>query len=280
MEVSMSPAAPSMSVVIAVYKRPDLLLRIFTSLVRQTFGNFVVVLADDGSGPDVAALLDEWQSKLPHGIQHAWHEDDGFRKVVIVNQAVLRARGAYLVFIDGDCILHRRFLERHWLRRQKRQALSGRRIMMDETLTQRVTLQDIRSGAFERIGYWWNHCSPNDRRNGFYLPWLFPLRNLWRRRYPILGSNFSLHREDFMRVGGYDQRIIGRGLEDDNLCARLTNSGVAIRTVAQEAVQFHCYHTSDPIPHSPEVIRRFRDCSESFTEYGIAPAEIAPSEDG
>jgi len=266
----MSTPAPRISLIIAVYQRPDLLERIFTSLLNQTFEDFEVVVADDGSGPDVAAVVEAWQDRLPYGIQHAWHEDDGFRKVVIVNQAVLRARAPYLVFIDGDCILHHRFLERHWVRRKKRRALSGRRIMMDATLTQQVTLEDIRSRRIERAAFWWNHCSPNDRRNGFCLPGLFWLRNVGRRRYSILGSNFSLYREDFIRVGGYDQRIIGRGLEDDNLCARLSNDGVAIRTVAQEAVQFHCYHTSDPIPHSAEVIRRFRDCTESFTEYGIS----------
>ena len=193
---------------------------------------------------------------------------------MIVNQAVLLARAPYLVFIDGDCILHHRFLERHFVRRQKQQALSGRRIMMSAGLTDRVTLDDIRSRRVEKPRYWWSHCSPNDRRNGFYLPWLFAVRNLGRQLYPILGSNFSLHRLDFIQVGGYDQRIIGRGLEDDNLCARLCNSGVAIKTIAQEAVQFHCYHTSDPIPHSAEVIRRFRDCSESFTEHGISPKDI------
>ena len=264
---------PSLSLVIAVYKRPDLLERILTSLLRQTHQDFEVVIADDGSGDDIAETIDKWQGKLPHGIQHAWHEDNGFRKVMIVNKAVLLARAPYLVFIDGDCILHRRFLERHWRRRAHRRALSGRRIMMSEALTNQVTLEDIRSGAVERARYWWDHCSPNDRRNGFYLPWLFALRNLGRQHYPILGSNFSLFREDFIRVGGYDQRIIGRGLEDDNLCTRLRNSGVAIKTVAQEAVQFHCFHTSDPIPHSAEVIRRFRDCTESYTEHGISPSD-------
>jgi len=272
----MSHSSASISLIIAVYKRPDLLERIFTSLLNQTFQDFEVIVADDGSGPEIAALVQEWRDKLPRGIQHAWHADDGFRKVVIVNQAVLRARAPYLVFIDGDCILHHRFLERHWVRRKLRQALSGRRIMMDATLTERVSLDDIRSRRIERALYWWNHCSPNDRRNGFCLPWLFWARNLGRRSYSILGSNFSLHRDDFVRVGGYDQRIIGRGLEDDNLCARLSNDGVAIRTVAQEAVQFHCYHTSDPIPHSAEVIRRFRDCAESFTEFGISSADLEP----
>jgi hypothetical protein len=150
---------------------------------------------------------------------------------------------------------------------------------MDEELTRRVTLEDIRTRRIERAAFWWNHCSPNDRRNGFCLPWLFFLRNIGKTNYPILGSNFSLFREDFVKVGGYDERIIGRGLEDDNLWARLCNSGVNVRTVAQEAVQFHCHHTADPIPHSPEVIRRFRECTETFTEYGISPDDLRQASD-
>jgi glycosyltransferase involved in cell wall biosynthesis len=273
----MSNSTSALSLIIAVYQRADLLERIFTSLLDQTLQDFEIVVADDGSGPEVATLVDSWRARLSQPIQHVWHEDAGFRKVVIVNQAVLRARAPYLVFIDGDCILHHRFLERHWARRKPRQALSGRRILMDAELTQRLTLDDIRSRRIERASFWWNHCSPNDRRNGFCLPWLFSLRNIGKTNYPILGSNFSLFREDFVKVGGYDERIIGRGLEDDNLWARLCNSGVIVRTVAQEAVQFHCHHEADPIPHSPEVIRRFRDCTDSFTQHGISPDEARRS---
>jgi len=243
---------------------------VFTSLGNQTLDKFEILLADDGSGPEIATVVEEWQRRFAYPIQHVWHEDNGFRKTTIVNQAVLRSRTGYLVFVDGDCILHHRFLERHWARRKPGQVLSGRRILMDEVLTARVSLEDIRHQRVEQTRYWWNHCSPNDRRNGFCLPWLYPLRNLGRKHYPILGSNFSLYREDFVRVGGYDQRIIGRGLEDDNLCTRLRNSGISIKTVAQEAVQFHCYHRSPPIPHSAEVIRQFRDCSDTYTDHGIS----------
>ena len=170
----MPDPTPELSLIIAVYQRADFLERVLTSLDNQTLRDFEIVLADDGSGPEIAAVVAASQQRFAYPIQHVWHEDDGFRKTTIVNQAVLRSRGSYLVFIDGDCILHHRFLERHWARRKTRQALSGRRILMDEALTEVVSLEDIRSRRIEQARYWWNHCSPNDRRNGFCVrcdPW-------------------------------------------------------------------------------------------------------------
>ena len=45
---------PQLALIIAVYQRPDFLERVFTSLDNQTLRNFEVVLADDGSGPEIA----------------------------------------------------------------------------------------------------------------------------------------------------------------------------------------------------------------------------------
>jgi hypothetical protein len=198
-----------------------------------------------------------------------WHEDDGFRKTVIVNRAVLESRGAYLVFIDGDCMLHHRFLERHYARRDRRRVLTGRRVMFDRELTGRVTLDDIRTRRIERVSYWWTHAGKNDRRHGFYAPWVFALRNAFRRDHQILGSNFSVHRDDFAAVNGYDERIVGRGVEDNNLWARFINSGMRIATVNFEALQYHCFHTADPIPHDSAFIERFRSSKETRTPHGM-----------
>jgi glycosyltransferase involved in cell wall biosynthesis len=266
---------PAVSVVVAVYGRDDLLERIFVSLESQSFGDFEVVLADDGSGPRMAELVARWQGRFRHPILHAWHEDQGFRKTIIVNRAVSSSRGDYLVFIDGDCILPHRFLERHHLRRRPRQALSGRRVMMDQAISPRLTLEAVRSRCLERPSFWWRHVKPHDRRNGIYAPWLYGLRGGFSRRYEILGSNFSLHRADFMRVNGYDERIVGRGLEDENLRARLLNGGVAVRCIAQEAIQYHCNHDSGSFVHEAGTVARFGGTTEAWTAHGITKG--APS---
>ena len=138
-------AGPDVSLVIAVYQRDDFLTLVLTSLLDQTLRNFEVIVADDGSGPAIAAIIDQFQGTLAHPILHVRHDDDGFRKTVIVNRAVTRARADFLTFIDGDCILHRRFLERHHRRRRRGLALSGRRVMFDRALTERLTPDDVRS---------------------------------------------------------------------------------------------------------------------------------------
>jgi glycosyltransferase involved in cell wall biosynthesis len=264
-----APVKPDVSLVIAVYQRDDFLTLVLTGLLDQTLRNFEVIVADDGSGPAIAEVIESFQGALAHPIVHAWHEDDGFRKTIIVNRAVTRARANFLVFIDGDCIPHHRFLERHYRRRRPRLAHSGRRVMFDRELTERLTTDDVRSRRIERPSFWWKHAGRIDRWNGFYLPAVHRVRNFRRTDYELVGSNFSLHREDFFRVNGYDERIIGRGLEDNNLRARLLNSGVAMGTITREALQYHMFHTADPIPHSREFIDKYRWSGETRTPHGI-----------
>lgn len=264
-----SRSKPAVSLVVAVYQRDDFLEKVFLSLLNQTLGDFEIVIGDDGSGPAIAEIIHCYANQFAYPIQHVWHEDNGFRKTIIVNKAVTRTRADYLVFIDGDCILHHRFLERHYRRRRKRQALSGRRVMFDHALTARVTEDDVRSKRVEHIPYWWKHSGKIDCWNGFYLPFLYGIRNRRRTDYPMLGCNFSVHKEDFYRVNGYDERIIGRCCEDDNLWARFINSGIAVRTVSREALQYHLYHTSGATPHSKAFIERFRSCNETRTPCGI-----------
>lgn len=265
-----SPPSPDCSVIVAVYEHADFLEKVLLSLLNQTYRSFEVLIADDGSGDSIPKTIDVYRPSFPHAIRHIRHEDDGFRKTIIVNRAVEAARGDYLVFIDGDCILHHRFLEFHVKRRRRGTVLSGRRVMMNEELSGRVTPEDIRSRRIERPPYWWGKCNRAGYRHGLFLPGVFFWRNLRKRkRCDILGSNFSVHKEDFEYVNGYDERIIGRGLEDDNLSARFTMAGMRLKTIAHEALQYHLFHTSDPIPHSKEIVAQFHFPPEYRTPCGM-----------
>jgi glycosyltransferase involved in cell wall biosynthesis len=264
-------ALPRLSLIIAVFERADVLDKVLASVAGQTFGDFETIVADDGSGEEVAAVIEGYRDRLD--VRRVWHENRGFRKTVIVNRAVVDARADYLVFIDGDCILHHRFLERHFKRRRRGRVLSGRRVMLDPELTARLSVEDVGSRRLERVAFWWTHAGKNDRRNGFYMPLAFFPRNLFRKRYALVGCNFSVHRDDFYRVNGYDERIVGRGLEDNNLRARFINSGIEIRAITHEALQYHCHHQADPIPHARDVVDAFANTRERRTPYGIAKEE-------
>ncbi len=125
------------SVIVATYNRADALDAVLRSLSRQTDRRFEVVVADDGSGPATAALVESWRQLLGVFLTHVWHEDRGFRAAEIRNRAVLNAGGEICIFLDGDCIVrpdfvatHRRLAERGWF-------VAGNRTLLSPQLTER-----------------------------------------------------------------------------------------------------------------------------------------------
>ena len=260
---------PALSLIIAVYKHPDFLKQIFASLGRQMFCDFEVLVADDGSGPDLANVIRDLQKKCALPVRHVWHEDHGFRKTVIVNAAAALATAEYLVFIDGDCLLHHRFLERHYSHKRPGAVLAGRRVMLSEAITKRISIADVESGKIEKPSFWWNDCQKGQRKHGLYVPGSFHIENIFKKRYWIVGSNFSVHKSDFASVNGYDEDIVGRGVEDINLTARFRLKGVRIMTITREALQYHCFHRSDPVPHDAEAYNRFCNPGEYWARKGL-----------
>ena len=260
---------PAVSVILAVYKKPDFLEKILVSLIHQSFKDFEVIVADDGSGPEIREVVDRQAPNFTFPIQHIWHEDKGFRKTVIANKAVLASRAEYLVFVDGDCILHRRFVESHYRFKRRNTVLSGRRIMLDKELSERMTLGDVFSGRLQKPSFWWNHCPRNFAKHGFYIPILFYIENFIKRKYFILGCNFSLYKSDYCGINGYDERIIGRGMEDSNLDPRLKLMGFRVKSLTRQALQYHLFHEFDPVPHSPEAFQEFCFPKEYWTEFGL-----------
>jgi glycosyltransferase involved in cell wall biosynthesis len=265
------------SIIIAVYNKPDFLIKIFESLKNQSFFDFEVIIADDGSGPEIKETVEQYQNVFKYPIRHVWHEDKGFRKTLIANQAVKQTNTDYIVFIDGDCILHHRFVERHFKLRKMRTVLTGRRVSLDREFSDRVTNNDIRTKSIQKISFWKNHCDKGDMRRGRYLSGLFFLENLFRWKYRLMGCNFSVHTSDFLSVNGYDERIIGRGLEDANLEARFRVKGLKIKSITRQALQYHLFHYADPMPHSREMIDEFCHVKSYWTEHGIIKGK--PDED-
>ncbi len=262
--------APCVSLIIAVYEKSDFLEKIFISLQNQSFDSFEIIVADDGSGPSIKKIIDQYKSSFRYPIKHVWHKDDGFRKTIIINQAVSKADAPYLVFIDGDCLLHHRFLEFHNKRKNPGDVLVGRRVLFSPKTTKRITVEDVKNGHIENPLFWLWENRFKEIRQGLIIPGIFHLRNIpFYKTHLLVGSNFSLFKKDYLHINGYDERIIGRGLEDDNLYARSLLAGFTIKSIVHEALQYHLHHSFDPVPHSQEVIDQFRNPDSFWTPYGL-----------
>ena len=147
-------AKTAVSIIIPFYNGIDWLELSFVALGKQTFKDFEVIVADDGSREDVVARLEELMARQPFPVTHLWQEDCGFRKNRMLNKAVVQSRAEYLIFLDGDCIPHRKFVEEHCKARREGFVVAGRRVALPAALSEGMSVGKVASPGFERNLVW------------------------------------------------------------------------------------------------------------------------------
>jgi glycosyltransferase involved in cell wall biosynthesis len=216
------------SVIVTTYNREDALDAVLTALARQSDTGFEIVIADDGSGPATAALVERWQARLSVALSHVWQADCGFRAAEIRNRAILASRGNYFLFLDGDCIArpdfiatHRRLAERGWF-------VTGNRVLLSQALTAAVLREELQPQSWS-AGEWLRRRRAGDvnRLAALLRLPLGPLRKLVGRQWRGARScNLAVWRSDLERVDGFDAGFSGWGREDSDLLIRLLHAGV------------------------------------------------------
>ena len=107
------------SIIVSTYNSEEWLRKVLWGFNCQTFKDFEVVIADDGSGPKTKELITELQKEVFYPIVHVWQEDDGFQKSKILNKAITACKSEYIFMSDGDCIIRTDFLAQHIKFRKK-----------------------------------------------------------------------------------------------------------------------------------------------------------------
>jgi glycosyltransferase involved in cell wall biosynthesis len=123
------------SIIIAYYKRISFLDLILQSIALQSEQSFEVIIAEDDNAYETIDFLNKQREKYNFPIEHVSHDNTGFRKNRILNKAILKAKTDYIIFIDGDCIIHKHFVKENLKNRSEKTALFGRRLMLSEKLT-------------------------------------------------------------------------------------------------------------------------------------------------
>ena len=101
-----------MSVVVPFYKTPFLLLRrCLDSILAQSFQDFELLVIDDGSGDDYAAIRRGDEEKDPR-VRFVVKENAGVASAR--NRGIDEARGECLVFVDSDDYVDGYFVEGLW----------------------------------------------------------------------------------------------------------------------------------------------------------------------
>jgi len=79
------------SVIVAAYNRANLFRLCLEGLAGQTFRDFELVIADDGSGPEIKNIVDSFRGRM--NIVHVRQDDKDFRKTLAINKAVKISSG-------------------------------------------------------------------------------------------------------------------------------------------------------------------------------------------
>ncbi len=266
----------SASLIISFYNRIEYLRIILAALERQTFRDFEVIVADDGSRTEVVAEIEVIKLRSPIDIQHLWHEDLGFRKTIILNKAIVSARSNYLIFIDGDCVPDHRFVEEHFANRSAATVLAGRRANVSRKLAPLLNEENVRTGILEK-GFAFKVMldglfgKSTHTIKGLYVRNSLLRSFLNRKLTGVLGSNFSIHREDLLAINGFDERYQAPAVgEDTDIEVRLRWNNVRVKMIKNMAVQYHFDHPKlKRSKVNEEIFRQVLKSKEYFTPYGI-----------
>ena len=261
------------------HHRPSGRIRnIEVDIVRNAPGSFhdiiiclpdEIIVADDGSKRDTGELIRKIAGESPVEVLHLWQEDKGFRPGWIRNKSIARCKGEYIILIDGDVILHNKFLVDHKNLAKRNMFTQGSRVL----LTQPKTVQVLRE---QKIGFTPFESGLNNRHNAIYS--LTLARILSGKRQSLKGvrsCNFAFWKSDGISVNGFNEDFVGWGREDSEFAARLMHNGVGRQNIKFRGIMYHLYHPMQSRNSLPEndkllentIMNKLTWCSNGIDKY-------------
>ena len=227
-----------LTLAMTTYERPDALAAVLATLARQTDAPDELVIADDGSGETTRAVVERFACTARYPVHYVRQEHRGFRVARLRNLAIARASGDYVVFVDGDMLLHPQFVADHRRHARPGRYTQGVRVLLDAACTRRMLarpgeiprLTDSGLGALRRL--YAVHSRVLSRHTMRLANALIALK----------ACNLAAWRDDLVKVNGFDEAFEGWGFEDKDLCFRLQHGGVARQTLLFGGIAYHLFH--------------------------------------
>jgi len=226
----------SAALLISTYNWPMALKVIFKSLRQQSCMPDEILIADDGSGPETKKVIDDLAASVSVPVRHFWQEDKGFRKSQILNKAIASSTSDYIIQIDGDCIMHDKFVEDHINAAAAGTYLYGARVnilphAVDKVLHDEIVNFGIFSGEIK------------NKTRALHIPLLAGMYGA-KSEYSdkFRGCNVSFWKSDFIAINGYNESFEGWGREDSDLVIRMGNNGVMAKRLRYAGIVYHIHH--------------------------------------
>ncbi|MBD0332101.1 MAG: glycosyltransferase family 2 protein [Chitinophagaceae bacterium] len=269
-----------LSVIITTYNTKEWLEKVMWGYQSQTFKEFELVIADDGSTSDTKDLINTMRKHVFYPVQHVYQEDLGFRKCTILNKAIVASKTDYLVISDGDCIPRADFLQVHFTEKEKGYFLSGGYFKLPMHISRAITNDDILSQRCFEFR-WLKKMGLKPSYKNLKLSTKGAIRNFLNMITPTTaswnGHNSSAWKQDILNVNGFDERM-KYGSLDREMGERLINSGIKGKQIRYSAICLHLdhertYKNERDMKHNAAIRKQTLRNKLTWTEYGIVKAK-------
>jgi glycosyltransferase involved in cell wall biosynthesis len=250
----------TISLIISTYNRPDFLELVLLSVLKQVQLPDEVVIADDGSTNDTKVLIEKYRQTFPVPLIHVWHVDTGYQLSAIKNKAAAKATGDYIVFLDGDLLLHPAFIFDYEKNLEENSILVASRVFLSEAYTSK--LLKTKNTTIARS----NTTIEKNRISAYRIPILHHLISGSKTHVGARGGLMGVFRKDYIKVNGFDEAFTGWGREDSELFVRLLNSGIKRKNIKFAAITYHLWH--------PILSRKQLSANDSLLEKSIAEKRV------
>ena len=225
---------PAIGVIISTFNAPEYLDRVLQGYCSQSRSPDELIVADDGSKEETAQVVAKYTLLAPFAVRHVWHEDCGFRLAEIRNHAIASATADYIIFSDGDCIPHPRYIEDHFKAMHTGCFVTGKRLLIGKNLSPDF----VWNGALSSIFF----CLTGRMSGCHHLVHMPGVVTSKKGLGGLRGCNLAIFRSDLLAVNGFNEQITGWGREDSELVARLFAFGLKRLETPFSALVFHLWH--------------------------------------
>ncbi len=268
--------AHSTSVIVSTYDSPVNLEKVLWGFKKQCQPDFQLIVADDGSQHETRHMLENFKQTSGMNMEHLWHEKSGCQKSMMLNKAVQKASGDYLIFTEGDCIPRKDFVRSHNKAAKQGHFVTGGHTNLPQCVSDRVCEEAISSGNAFKLTWLLDHGYPSyakKMRLTVKGPVAKFFNHVLRGQADWNGHNASGWKKDLLNVNGFDERMKFGG-EDREMGTRLINAGVKITRARYTAVCIHLADTRNLFCQLADAInKRVQGETESghsrFTQHGI-----------
>lgn len=205
---------PTFSVVIAAYNAERTIIQAVNSVMMQTFGDFELIIVDDGSNDSTLSLVHR-KAARDQRIKVATQSNQGVSAAR--NRGVSMASGKYVAFLDADDVWHESKLAKHLAFHRSDPALEASYARVVFCANSGNGMKPSRTRSTVREDY----CA---------------LEDVLIENAVCTMSNLVIVRETFREIGGFSRDM--RHVEDQDLLARLVGNRHLLRGIPETLVGY------------------------------------------